>query len=215
MNLIESIVIAWESVIANKLRSLLTMLGIIIGVASVIAISAIGQGGQAALNKELEAFGGNRFMINYSYNSDSPITDADIFTLEDVRAIRDMSEAIEAAAPVAYDRASIRIKSRDIDIRTMATSEEYLNIANLKLASGRFLSLEDSNARRPVAVINKSLAKEIGGSGEAVGQRVMVNQRSFQIIGVLEEEQSMFSGGQDNKVLYMPITTYFSFTSSP
>jgi len=214
VNFFESIIIAWESLIANKLRSLLTMLGIIIGVSSVITVSALGQGGRAAINKEMDAFGANRFGIYYKSNSENPITDADIFTLQDVLAIKEISHAVESMAPVSWDSASIRSKGKEIGIEIVATTADYAKIANLKLDAGRFMNHEDDNAKRYVAVVSESLAKELFGSSMAIGKKIMVSNRPFKIIGVLAREESIFSAGQDSKLMYIPISTYFSYSGT-
>ena len=214
MNFFESIIIAWESIVANKLRSLLTMLGIIIGVSSVITISALGQGGRAAINKEMDAFGANRFGIYYKYNPDNPITDADVFTLQDVLAIKEISPAVESIAPISWDTTSIRSKGKEIGVEIAATTADYAKIANLKLDAGRFFSNEDVNAKRFVAIISESLAKELFGSSTAIGKKIMVSNRPFNIIGVLAREESIFSMGQDSKLMYIPISTYFSYSGT-
>lgn len=170
MNLFESIVIAWESIVANKLRSLLTMLGIIIGVSSVITVSALGQGGRAVINKEMDSFGANRYGIYYSYNPDDPITEADTFTLADVAAIKDISPAVEDIAPINWDSASIRSKGKEVGVQIAATTADYARIANLKLDAGRFFSHEDDNARKYVAIISQSLAEELFNSSGAIGK---------------------------------------------
>jgi len=214
VNFFESVIIAWESVIANKLRSLLTMLGIIIGVSSVITVSALGQSGRAAINKEMDAFGANRFSIYYRYDSDDPITDADGFTLQDVVTIKEISPAVENMAPISWDSANIRSKGKEIGVEIVATTADYTEIANLKLDAGRFFSNEDDDAKRYVAVISESLAKELFSSSAAIGKKIMVSNRPFKVIGVLAREESIFSMGMDSKLMYIPISTYFSFSGS-
>lgn len=213
MNFFESIVIAWESIIANKMRSLLTMLGIIIGVSSVITISALGQGGQFAISKEMDAFGANRFGVYYKYSSDNPMTQADFFTIQDVKAIKDISPVVENIAPVSWDSANVRLKGKQIGVEIAATTSDYIKIANIKLDAGRFLNHEDDNGKKRVAVISESLAKELFNSSGAVGEKMMVGNQPFKVIGVLRREETVFSG-QDNKLMYIPISTYFSISGS-
>jgi len=210
MEILESVLLAWESMKANKLRSLLTMLGIIIGVSSVITVVAIGQGGRAAIDSEMESFGANRFGIYYTSDSNTPITGADEFTLQDINALMEVAPAVKDAAPVSWDSAEIRNKGKYMGVQLVATTESYASIANLKVSEGRFLSKDDDSARSPVTVISAPLARELFGSGDAAGESITVNNRPFRVIGVLKEEQSLFSGGQENMVLYVPISTYFS-----
>lgn len=210
MNIFESILIAWESIVANKMRSLLTMLGIIIGVSSVITVAALGQGGRIAISKEMDSFGANRFGIYYNYNDDKPITEADTLTLQDIRTITSISPAVEMMAPVNWDSTNIRSKGKELGVRVVATTCEYKDISNLKLASGRFLSSEDDSGKRLVAVINESLAEELFNSNQPIGKKIIVGHRPFRVVGVLGQEASMFSTGQDSMMIYMPISTYFS-----
>ncbi|HHY70763.1 MAG TPA: FtsX-like permease family protein [Thermoanaerobacterales bacterium] len=214
MNIFESIVIAWESIVANKMRSLLTMLGIIIGVSSVITVSALGLGGRSAINKEMDAFGANRFGIYYNYNPDNPITEADVFTLQDVAVIKDISPAVEDIAPINWDKVNIQSRGKEIGVQIVATTADYVKIANLKLDAGRFFSQEDDNAKKYVAIISESLSKELFNSSAAIGKKIMVGNRPFKVIGLLGREESVFSMGQDNKMMYIPISTHFSINGS-
>lgn len=211
MEILESIVLAWESLKANKLRSLLTMLGIIIGVSSVITVVAIGQGGRAAIEKEMQSFGANRFGIYYKYDSTSPISSADLFTLQDIETLKNVATAIQDIAPINWDSAQIKSKGKSIGVRIIATTENYSSIANLKIGSGRFMNQDDVSARRPVVMVTAYLSEQLFNGGEAVGRQITVNNKPFKIIGVLQDERSVFSGGQNNMMMYMPISTYFSF----
>jgi putative ABC transport system permease protein len=195
------------------MRSFLTMLGIIIGVSSVIAVVAIGQGGRVVLEKEMDAFGANRFLIFYK-ETDSPLSDADIFTVQDIKAIKKLSSAIDCLAPVNWDTSNIRNKGRSIKVSIIATTEDYRDISDLKLAQGRFLNEDDNDGKKQVGVINYDLAKELFGSTNAVGKKIMLKNRPFYIVGVLEKGDSMLSQGQDDKVLYMPISTLHSLTAT-
>lgn len=213
MNIVESIKIALDSILANKMRSFLTMLGIIIGVSSVIAVVAIGQGGRVVLEKEMDAFGANRFLIFYK-ETDSPLSDADIFTVQDIKAIKKLSPAIDCLAPVNWDTSNIRNKGRSIKVSIIATTEDYRDISDLKLAQGRFLNEEDNDGKKQIGVINYDLAKELFGSTNVVGKKIMLKNRPFYIVGVLEKGDSMLSQGQDDKILYMPTSTLHALSAT-
>lgn len=213
MNIFESIKIAIDSIISNKMRSLLTMLGIIIGVSSVIAVVAIGQGGQAALNKEMDSFGANRFIVFYN-QTDTPFSDSDIFSVQDINTIKSISTLVEKLAPVSYDTCKVRNKGKDIKVSITATSADYEDIANLNTAYGRFFNQDDENAKRQVSVINNQLAKELFGSTKAIGKKIMLQNRPFKVIGVLGKEESMMFGARDENIVYIPITTYHLLNSN-
>lgn len=206
MNIFESIKIAIDSIISNKIRSFLTMLGIIIGVSSVMAIVAIGQGGQTTLKKEMEMFGANRFGIYYDKKLES---DADYFTIKDINRIKSISTFVEKLAPLSYDLCNIKNKGENIEIHIMATSADYDDIANLNTAYGRFLNEDDEKGKRKVAVIDSKLANKLFGSTKAIGKRIRLYNHSFRIIGVLKEEDSML-GGRPQNGAYVPISSYQS-----
>lgn len=213
MKIFESFKIAIESILANKLRSLLTMLGIIIGVSSVITVVAIGQGGRAALNKEMDTFGANRFMVFYQ-ESDIPFSDSDTFTLQDVDTIKSISPAIESLAPVSRNVNKVKNKGKDLKVSIIATSKDYQNIANLNVTKGRFLNDHDENGRRQVGIISYKLAEKLFGAKDPIGQKIMLENIPFQIVGVLAKSEGMFSHGQDENIFYMPISTYHSLYAS-
>lgn len=206
--LLESIRVAFEGIKANKLRSFLTMLGIIIGVASVIAVAAIGQGGRKALQQEMERFGSNRFTIYYNYSHDKPITWLDNFTEQDIKVISELAPAVELIVPINYDQATAKAGGKEMEAYIRGTTSDYTRMVNLDIEMGRFFSREDDTARRKVGVINEVLAEEFFPNTNPLGKRIILNNTPITVIGVTKEHDSLISFDGDNGMVFMPIKTF-------
>lgn len=210
MNLLECIRVALDGILANKLRSFLTMLGIIIGVASVIAVAAIGQGGRSALQSEMERFGSNRFVIYYNYSHDKPITWMDNFTESDIKVISELAPAVSLIVPMSYNRASASAGGRVVDAYIRGTTSSFTKIEKLTLKSGRFFTEDDDLGRRQVGVINEALADELFPNSNPLGERIILNNLPVIVIGVLRDEPSAFGFDDSRAMIYLPIRSYFS-----
>lgn len=212
MKLWEMIKMALESIWANRLRSALTMLGIIIGVASVILVVTIGQGGQASIMNELEGFGTNLFALYVGPGEDSN-DERYRFTLEDCRAIRKSVDSIKALAPVAYGYSAVEGPHKKESAYIYGTEGDYDEIRSLKMAEGRFFNSIDNAVGRRVMVINQRLAEDMfGSSQEAVGQKLKLRQMSVVICGVAESSSGML--GPESPMVYMPIKLHFRLFNS-
>lgn len=216
MNLIESIKIAFNAIWINKMRSLLTMLGIIIGISSVIAIVALGSGAEQSIGAEFERFGANRIAI--VTNWEEKIFRSDLFTDQDV-------EALKRAFPSEIDSISV-IRSRigtvinrarnneETVVNMNGVGEEYGQIAKLKMLSGRFLLPNDIQSRRHSIVIDDKLAIDMFGRTNVLGERLLISTgrttTAFTIVGIYETPKSMFAdmvGFEQPSNLYLPIST--------
>ena len=216
MNFFESVGIAIKAIRVNKMRSLLTMLGIIIGIASVIAVFAIGNGGEAAINKEFEVFGVNRIVLWHNWSEE--ISTRDILNLDDIDAIeRVLEEDITAISPTYSESMQLIQKMQRRDDAGKNVSVEGVNanydaITKIPLSSGRFLIESDDDAMRYVTVIDEKLAEEVFGTTDALGENIDLsyyNQKmSFTIVGIYETpKSSLFSGGNDTSTIYIPYRT--------
>jgi len=159
VNLWESIRVALEGVRANKLRSFLTTLGIVIGIAAVIAVVAVGQGGRALLMSEMEKIGTNIFAVYIDWRSDDPRTGRE-FLLQDIEVIKELVPEVEYLAPSSSMYMQVRGGRVNKSVQVMGTSTDYSHIRNLEMQEGRFFSDADSVGRRKVAVIDEELARE-------------------------------------------------------
>ena len=213
MNIAESFISALQSIKANKMRSFLTMLGIIIGISSVITIVSIGQGGKEAIMGEFDDLGTN--VINVSVKSlDNEIEERDYLTLKDAQLIKDKIPEVTAVVPAAgtmgYMKTDKEKKFAEIDCIT----HEFNKLMKVEILAGRFLSEGDIEAARNVIVIDEITANKLfKGPKDAVGQRIKVtindNNTNFTIIGVSETTGgSMAAMFGDNYpgLGYVPIT---------
>lgn len=205
MNIWESLWMAFENVKSNKLRSTLTMLGIVIGIAAVIAVVAIGQGGRALLMTEMEKFGTNIFAVYVDYRSDSPATERD-FSIEDIDVIKNLVPAIRGLSPSETSMASIKSERKGKFARIQGCNGDYARMHDVQMISGRFFSNADSKSERKVVVLEDKLSEQIFGRVDPIGQRVTLNNVQLTVIGVARSNSSFLSGGAYNA--YIPFTTW-------
>jgi putative ABC transport system permease protein len=210
LDILESIKVALEGIWVNKLRSALTMLGIIIGVAAVIAVVTIGQGGRAAILSSLESMGTNLFVVYpSSRNATTPITRQDLITLEDVEAIKNIVPTVKAVAPTSYLSIMTQVGRQKEKTTIICTGQDYKSIRNLELVEGRYFTSEENNSRRRVAVINEELAKTYFSGESALGKQVYLMNTPFIVIGVVKNDPSnaLGFGGDPPKEATIPFHT--------
>lgn len=215
MNFLESVKVALSSLWANKMRSFLTMLGIIIGIASVIAIVSLGQGSQAKIGSEFEKFGANRviFWMNWSANPKyrDRFDDGDI---EEIRRI--FKDEIKAISP-NFNISGKASKGREAASVTLyGVNEEYNKIESIDIVNGRFLLESDIKGKRSVGVIDKELAMELFKRTDVIGEKILVDtgysKISFTIVGIYESQASSFEklaeqfGQEIPTNIYLPMT---------
>lgn len=213
MLVFENIRLALSSIKSNKMRSFLTMLGIIIGISSVIAIASLGETSRAVIAKEFEAFGKNRVVIYMPYSEE--MRDSDFFTLEDIEYIKTrFGDDIEYLAPSANSSSDISRGRKKGRVNINGVADGYEKMVNMNIIRGRFLTNSDVKARRPVAVVDKRMAENIFGSIDVVGQTIRVSLDSVptdvMISGVYEAEPSIFDSmmTSDSTTMYMPYTMF-------
>jgi putative ABC transport system permease protein len=214
LNFRESISIAIKAIWINKMRSLLTMLGIIIGIASVIAVVALGNGTESAINGEFESFGVNRVYLFHNYQEE--ITTKDQMTKEDYNSIRRaMYDKIEHGSITFNKNGTMvnKLTKKEVDLTLNGVNEEYDSLGKIEVIEGRFLSDSDLQSKRQVAVIDDELAMEIFGKKDVVGSKIVTKMNSqnmtFIVVGVYEKPKSMFSGMggmEEPKNIYVPLS---------
>ncbi|HEX3033016.1 MAG TPA: ABC transporter permease, partial [Bacillota bacterium] len=194
MNIWESILMAVENVRANKLRSTLTMLGIIIGIAAVIAVVAIGQGGRSLLMTEMEKFGTNLFAVYVDFQSDNPVTAKD-FTIEDVDLIKSLVPEIRGLTPTNNTMATVKSDTKGKFAQVAGALGDFAQMRNVELVAGRFFSNSEAKAERKVIILEQKLAKDIFGREDPMGQRVTINNTQLTVIGIAKDNNSLLTGG--------------------
>lgn len=208
MKFLELLRVALEGIWANKLRSALTMLGIIIGVLAVIIIVTIAQGGQAQIMGEMESYGSNLFgvWVGQAENGDY---ERYLMDSDDCRAIKAAVPDIRYLIPMQYYSDTIKSRRKKESCSITATEADIAVMQNIEMEQGRFFNSADNAVARRVIVINRKLADDMFGSGgDAVGQKLTMGQVSVTVIGVTKNKTSMFGGGGQRPQAYIPIKFY-------
>lgn len=194
MNLWESIWMALENVRTNKLRSILTMLGIVIGIAAVISVVAIGQGGRALLTTEMEKFGTNIFAVYIDFKSDKPVTQKD-FALEDIDVIKTLVPTVRGMSPSDGSAGTIKSAKKGKFAQIQGCNGDYALMHDVQMMKGRFFSNSEAKAERNVIILDDKLAVELFSRQDALGQRVTINNSQLTVIGITKNKSSILSGG--------------------
>ncbi len=206
MNFAESVLTALDSIAANKMRSILTMLGVIIGVASVIALMAIGNGFSENITSEINSIGTNLISISTDFDNSSgysSLSQDDVDALSDpanVPAAARVGAIVQGNQPVAYGGESLNTTVSGVTTSYMAIN----NLDEFQLGDGLNEADEATSAR--VAVLGAGVASDLFGNEFPVGRPIKINGVSYEVVGVLEEGGGGIGGFNDDTV-YIPLTT--------
>ncbi|UYN91783.1 MAG: ABC transporter permease [Anaerolineales bacterium] len=207
MNYLNSFVVALESLAANKLRSALTVLGIVIGVAAVIAMLAVGRGAQSTITGTIEGIGTNLLFVISGGNSD--VTNPKPLTLADSQALRDSFAApsVIGVAPMMQGSATVTAQGESTSTMLEAVTPDYGWVRNLELTEGEFISEAHILARSAVVVLGPDVAEELFGRTDGVvGETVRIEGQPFRVIGLLVSRGGSGFTNEDNRVI-VPLTT--------
>ena len=203
----EALVTAWRSLQVNLFRTVLTLLGIIIGVAAVVAMLAVGEGSRQKVMDRISAFGTNLMLIRPG--AAGIRNTGDIITLvpEDAAAIR-MLPNIEAALPERSSRMTVRYGNIDYQTSVQGTGEDFPSARDWKVAEGQFFHAEDTKAYAPVVVLGRTVARTLFPDGRSpVGKYVLLRNVPFLVIGVMTEKGASPNGSDQDDVIFVPINT--------
>jgi putative ABC transport system permease protein len=210
---LESITIALRSLFANKLRSSLTMLGIIIGVGSVITLMSVGQGAEASITSTYEELGTNLLTVMPS-SSDveglagmSPAYATPTLTMDDVKALERVP-FVTAIVPVNENFVKLTYEGESKTSVIHGTTPEYLQAYGYSLAAGQFISERQIGTRDMVIVLGSEPAEALFGSQDPIGKTVKLKGYRFTVIGVLEKKGGAMMGFSLDNIVQVPITTY-------
>ena len=221
-DLLENLRVALDGLVVNKMRSGLTMLGVVIGVAAVIALMSIGEGAQASITGEISAIGSNLLIVRPGVvvmgpgqsmgNGGGNVT---TLTYADVEAIADPGNVPDAAvvAPLFEQSTQVVFGNENINASVVGTTTEYQDTVEMEVARGRFIEEKDVNGRSNVAVLGYQVAQDLFGGFDPLGKKIKVSlssanggRVSLTVVGVLEEKgDSMISSVDD--MIFVPITT--------
>lgn len=210
--LAESVPLAWESLAANRMRSLLTMLGVIIGIAAVITMVTIGRGAQMQTVNQLKSLGSNLLYIQSGVaTTGSPASQgagsATTLTWEDARAIASASSAVAAVAPVLNRRAQVVYGDRNTSTFVVGTTPDYVTVRDFLPLSGHFFNQDDLLRATRVAVLGQTVVESLGLNAQSALQKtVRIQGEAFTVIGTLEYKGVTSFRDMDDQVL-IPLTT--------
>jgi putative ABC transport system permease protein len=207
----QTALIALRALRRNKMRSMLTALGIIIGVASVVAMVAVGNGAQARITSQVSALGQNLLMVfagsKKSGGVNSGLGSASAITLKDASAIQREVPDVAAVSPEVSVTAQAIANGRNWSTTVVGESQDYLKIRDWKLAAGSMFNESDIRSAAKIAVIGSKTANELFGPLNPVGQSVRIKNIPFTIIGLLESKGAGMGGANQDDRILIPYTT--------
>lgn len=188
MKLFQAVKMAFTAIYANKMRSLLTMLGVIIGVLSVIVIITLGRSATAEVMNQLEGLGASQLTVNIRGQRNVAVSRFE--SLEERDGIKEVLAVLSTST-------AVRVGSREKRLNVEGSLPSYEDIRDAPVTEGRFLDQSDLNMRYRSAVIGLGIADEFFNTRDILGKRIMINGTDFMIVGVLEESDQMsgFGGG--------------------
>ncbi len=213
MNLIENIKTVWLSIMRNKVRSFLTMLGIIIGIMSVIVIMSVGAGAQSLILNQIKSLGSNLVGVlpGKSDTKGPPASAMGIVVTtlkaDDVEAIKKDSESHFIAA-TGYVRGNDTVtwNGNKINTNFVGVSADYPNVEDAPIASGRFFSEDEDKSLARVAIVGSQVATELFGQNDPIGKDIKIKKSNFTIIGTMKERGTSGFQNQDNQI-FVPLNT--------
>ena len=206
----ESFLMAWASLVANKMRSILTMLGIIIGVAAVIALVSIGNGVKQDIQNSISSLGSNLLMVMPGAPRTPGVrpTAGSMKSLKvaDYEAIAKL-DGVKAVSPMTNGAYVVIYQNKNWTTSVSGVNANYLDVNNWTMTSGRFLSNKNIQNRERVAVVGKTVAKNLFGDEDPVGAEIRVKNIPFRVIGVLNSKGSGAMGNDQDDMVIIPYTT--------
>lgn len=207
----ESVKMATNALVSNKLRSILTMLGIIIGVGAVIAMVSIGMGVRDKVETSIASLGSNLIMVSPGAASSSGVRQAagtnTTLTLKDSQAISREVSGVGAVAPSVGKQYQLVAGNMNWTTSVQGTTPEYMEVRNLSVQSGSFITNSDVDSRSRVAVIGATVATNLFSNIDPVGQSVRINNAPFKVIGVLDSKGQSAGGQDQDDIVIIPLTT--------
>ncbi len=199
---------AWRALGANRMRTALTTLGMIIGVAAVVTMLGVGEGARASVEGQIRALGSNVLTIRPGAPRRGPVRTGRVETLtsEDAQAISRL-ENVVAVAPESSGSAQVEFLENNMTSSIIGTTSEYLGVRSFEVAQGVIFSELDLQGRRRVAVIGSNVAVELFGGLSPLGERIQIKGVSFRVIGVLAEKGVTGFSSPDDQIL-VPLTTH-------
>jgi len=216
VNLWRTLETAWEGLTANKMRSLLTVLGVVIGVAAVILMIGVSSGTEAAVAETINSLGSDLIIVTAarfrppSATQPGGTNNRVGVSYDDAVAIAEQVRGIAGVAPEmsAVGEQTVRYGNVNLTTEVLGTSADYPKVRDIEVAEGRFLIQQDLDLKRKVVVLGAAVAEELFPGGEAVGQQIAVGAVKMTVIGVMAEKGTIGNVDYDNRI-YVPITVLY------
>ena len=198
---------AWRSLSSNPLRTLLTMLGMIIGTAAVVAVLGIGEGARSSVESRIRSLGSNLLMIRPGPAQAGGVRSGSVKTLtpEDAEALEAL-DGIAAVAPEVSGSAQLRYMTNNLNASVTGITPSYLDVCSISVASGVGVSDHDEQQRARVAMIGADVARQLYGGASPLGTRLQINGSPFRVIGVLAEKGASVNSPDDG--VFVPLSTH-------
>ena len=209
LSILESLANAFHGLLANKLRSILTMLGVIIGVGAIITTTSIGEGAKADITDRIKTLGANILAVRPGQSMFRGRGSADArrtLTVEDLNMLRIRGKSFRYATPEISSRAQVKYLSKNTNTTIVGTSPEYLVTANFQIENGMFFTENHIIYRRRVCVLGKTVVDNLFGNRDPVGKTVKIKNVSFHVLGVMKEKGASGWRNPDDQV-FIPYST--------
>ena len=217
MNLIEAARVALEALLTNKMRAFLTMLGVIIGVASVILLVSIGNGLKSYITEQLESLGADalfvipgEFEISPGGGGSGGMPGAGMaaskFTFNHIQDLKREAKSIKVVMAYIENNGTMKYKGKTHITQVAGVGPEYPETRSQQMSSGAFFTASQYNAGRKVAILGSTVAEELFGEKDPVGKKISISDQRYTVLGVLEEKGAFGRIDQDNQV-FIPATT--------
>ena len=210
MSLLETIRVALESIRANLLRSMLTMLGIIIGVSAVITMIALGSGAQRAIDDQIDALGAQIVSVYPGQSFHRGIASANRVSLktDDAEALERDSQLLAAVVPEIIASRQVKYVNKNINVTIIGTTPNYDEVNGMTIDWGQMFALGDNAGRKRVAVLGSDVPEDLETDAESlIGRTITISRIPFKIIGVFEEKGSTGMGGGPDDDIFIPLST--------
>ncbi|MEN6479955.1 MAG: ABC transporter permease [Anaerolineales bacterium] len=206
----ETLSVAWEGLTANKLRALLTMLGVIIGVAAVIIMMAVSAGTEATIAEQINSLGSNLIFVNSAMTQMVPGRESSGgLVYEDAEAIVDQVPTVVGFAVEQQTTASIKYGNVTLDdVTILGTTPDFPSVRDVQVASGRFLNQNDLDHTAKIAVLGSTVAEELFGNADPIGEKITVGSTKLTVVGVMAPKGTVSGMDWDTRI-YTPITVVF------
>jgi len=219
VNLFEALRLAWSGLLSNRLRSSLTMLGILIGVAAVILLVAFGNGASVQVQAQVQALGSNIIYVypqsargaggvSQGFGSGSTLTQADVDALKD----KSLAPHIVTAIPVTNAAGNMTWQNQNWFAQTTGSSEDFAQVRNYTINTGAMFTADDVRNDAKVVVVGQTVIDNLFNGQDPVGQSIKINRQNFRVVGTFAPKGSQGLGNQDN-VAVVPISSAWAYLS--